>query len=215
MPLGTCVMRIADSVLLTCWPPAPLARNVSTFRSSGLISIDVVVFAEVGHDEDRGERGVAARVRVEGADADQPVHAVLRAQEAVGMRALHGDRGVLDAGLVARLLAHDLGLEAFALAPAEVHAHQHLGPVLGVDAARARGDRDDRVGAIVRAGQHPLELELAQALFSRPSTCPPSSAITEPSPSASAISSNSRESVSSRTHRVVATEGLLDARRAG
>src|SRR5262245_61715667 len=26
MPVGTCVRRTADSVLLTCWPPAPLER---------------------------------------------------------------------------------------------------------------------------------------------------------------------------------------------
>src|SRR6185295_14021327 len=31
-------MRMADSVLLTCWPPAPWARMVSIFRSSLLIS---------------------------------------------------------------------------------------------------------------------------------------------------------------------------------
>ena len=40
-PLGTWVMRIADSVLLTCWPPAPELRKVSTLRSAGLITISV------------------------------------------------------------------------------------------------------------------------------------------------------------------------------
>ena len=47
MPLGTCVMRIADSVRLTCWPPAPLVDDnvdveleetdirVDTYRASG------------------------------------------------------------------------------------------------------------------------------------------------------------------------------------
>ena len=35
-------MRMALSVLLTCWPPAPLARNVSTLRSASLISISIV-----------------------------------------------------------------------------------------------------------------------------------------------------------------------------
>src|SRR3546814_7454360 len=39
IPLGTWVMRIADSVLLTCWPPAPDERKASTLRSAGLISI--------------------------------------------------------------------------------------------------------------------------------------------------------------------------------
>ena len=32
-------MRIADSVLLTCWPPAPCERMVSILRSSALISM--------------------------------------------------------------------------------------------------------------------------------------------------------------------------------
>ena len=39
MPLGMCVMRIADSVLLTCWPPAPPERMVSILRSSSLIAM--------------------------------------------------------------------------------------------------------------------------------------------------------------------------------
>ena len=39
MPVGMWVIRIADSVLLTCWPPAPCDRMVSIFKSSGLISM--------------------------------------------------------------------------------------------------------------------------------------------------------------------------------
>src|SRR5699024_10109087 len=39
MLVGICVMRTAESVLLTCCPPAPLARYVSTRTSSGLTSI--------------------------------------------------------------------------------------------------------------------------------------------------------------------------------
>ena len=37
MPVGTWVMRIAESVVLACWPPALEARMVSTRMSSGLI----------------------------------------------------------------------------------------------------------------------------------------------------------------------------------
>ncbi len=33
MPLGMWVMRMAESVTFTCWPPAPLDRYVSTRRS--------------------------------------------------------------------------------------------------------------------------------------------------------------------------------------
>ena len=38
-PVGRWVMRMADSVLLMCWPPAPLERKVSIFRSFGSIRI--------------------------------------------------------------------------------------------------------------------------------------------------------------------------------
>ena len=38
MPVGRCVSRTAESVLLTCWPPAPLARIVSTFTSDSAMS---------------------------------------------------------------------------------------------------------------------------------------------------------------------------------
>ncbi|KAG1525030.1 hypothetical protein G6F51_014386 [Rhizopus arrhizus] len=38
-PVGKWVMRTAESVLLMCWPPAPLARNVSMRRSLGLMTI--------------------------------------------------------------------------------------------------------------------------------------------------------------------------------
>ena len=36
MPVGRCVMRTAESVLLMCWPPAPEARKVSMRSSAGL-----------------------------------------------------------------------------------------------------------------------------------------------------------------------------------
>ena len=48
-------------------------------------------------------------------------------------------------GLLAGLEVEDLGAEAVALGPAQVHAQQHLGPVAGVGAAGAGVDRDDGV----------------------------------------------------------------------
>src|SRR5919112_1602244 len=38
IPVGRCVILTAESVLLTCWPPAPEARYVSTLRSFSSIS---------------------------------------------------------------------------------------------------------------------------------------------------------------------------------
>ena len=45
--------------------------------------------------------------------------------------------------------------EAAALAPAEVHAQQHLGPVLRLEAAGAGVDLDDRVAGVVLAAEQP------------------------------------------------------------
>ena len=42
VPVGICVILTAESVLLICCPPAPLARYVSILKSSGLISISIV-----------------------------------------------------------------------------------------------------------------------------------------------------------------------------
>src|SRR5688572_59265 len=39
IPVGPCVRRTADSVLLTCWPPAPLERYTSILMSAGFRSI--------------------------------------------------------------------------------------------------------------------------------------------------------------------------------
>ena len=39
IPVGRWVSRTAESVLLTCWPPAPWLRNVSTRISSQSSSI--------------------------------------------------------------------------------------------------------------------------------------------------------------------------------
>ena len=91
------------------------------------------------------------------------MNAVFGAQKAVGVGARDRERDVFDARVVTWLEVDDLGLEALVLTPAEIHAHQHLGPVLGVDAARARADVDDGVRAILRAAEHARELDLAHA----------------------------------------------------
>ena len=144
MLVGRCVMRMAESVLLTCWPPAPLARKVSTRRSAGLISISMRV-VHLGIDEHAGEGGVAARVGVERRLAHQAVHAGLGAQRAVGVVAAHLERRALDAGDFAGRFFQHLDREAAPLAEAQVHALEHGGPVLRLGAAGAGLDVDEAV----------------------------------------------------------------------
>ena len=63
-----------------------------------------------------------------------------------------------------RLILQDLGLVSPAVAPAKVHAQQHLGPVLGLGAAGAGMKRDDGVPAVVSAAQQPPQLHVRQAV---------------------------------------------------
>ena len=108
MPVGRCVRRMALEVLLTCWPPAPLARKTSSRMSSSRISI-VDLLGDLGRDVDGGETGLPLAFGVEGADADQAVDARLALQIAVGHRPADGDRGAVDAGLFVVLAVEQLG----------------------------------------------------------------------------------------------------------
>ena len=112
-----------------------------------------VVVLQLRHDLDGGEGGLAAGIGVEGGHPDQPVDAVLTLQKAIGVLALDGDGGGLDAGLVAFFIVQDLVDKAVALGPAGVHAVEHLGPVLGLGAAGAGVELQDGIGVVVLAGE--------------------------------------------------------------
>src|SRR2546427_1699697 len=88
-----------------------------------------------------------------------PYTTLFRSQVPVGVRALDGEGGALEARALTGLVLEQLGAVAAALAPAEVHAEQHLGPVLGLEAAGAGMDLDDRVARVVLAAEELLQLE--------------------------------------------------------
>ena len=85
MPVGRCVMRMADSVLLTCWPPAPEARYVSMRRSAG-IEIDGLDFIGLGQDGHGHGRSVDAALRLGGRHALHAMHAGLEFEAREGAR---------------------------------------------------------------------------------------------------------------------------------
>ena len=113
----------------------------------GVVELDLDVVGDERRDVELGEGGVAPRLRVERRDPDEAVHAALGGEEPVGVLAAGDERGGLQAGLLplGRLL--HLGREAARLGPAQVHAQQHLGPVLRVGAAGAGAHGDDGVAA--------------------------------------------------------------------
>src|SRR5438270_8430157 len=96
---------------------------------------------------------------VERALADETVDAALGLEHSVGVLTLDGERGGLEARLLARARLDELGLEAAVGGPAQVHAEQDLGPVLCVRAAGAGVDRDDRVAGVVLAVEERVLLE--------------------------------------------------------
>ena len=85
--------------------------------------------------------------------------AALGLEQAVGVLAARREGRRLQARLLPRARLDQLGLEAAALGPAEVHAQEDLRPVLRVGAAGARVDRDDRVAAVVLAVEERILLE--------------------------------------------------------
>src|SRR3989475_1871281 len=116
------------------------------------------------HDRDRREARLPAARGVERRDPDEPVHARLALEGAVGVLARDLDRRGLDPRLVAGEEGDDLRPYTPALTPAKVHPEQHLRPILGLRAAGARMDREDRGLGVVGARHHDLQLELVEIL---------------------------------------------------
>ncbi len=93
------------------------------------------------------------------------MHAGLGAQPAVGVVALDLDGGALHARDFARLRVDDFGVEAARRGPLQIHAQQHLRPVLRLGAAGAGLDVEEGVVRVHLAAEHALELELAHVGF--------------------------------------------------
>ena len=144
---------------------AGAARTVDVHLDVGRVQVDLDVVVDFRRDEHRRERGVAAIAGIERRLAHQPMHAGLGAQPAIGVVALDLDGGALHARDFARLRIDDFGVEAARRRPLEIHAQQHLRPVLRLGAARARLDVEEGVVRIHLAAEHALEFELAHVGF--------------------------------------------------
>ena len=137
--------------------PAGAGRAVRVDAQVLGADLDLALVLGLRRRVDEREGGLAALLEVERRDAHQPMRSALGLQEAVGVVALDGDRHALEARLLARCLLDDLGAEAAALGPAQVHPQQHLGPVRGVGAADAGGDGEHGGTLVVRSGELRLE----------------------------------------------------------
>ena len=146
---------------------AGAGRAVGVDLQVVVLDLDVAGVLDDRRHLDAREARLAAVGGVERRQPHEPVHALLGAVEAVGVLARGAEGGRLDAGLLPRARLQQLDLEAAALGPAHHHPQHHLGPVLGVGAARAGVDGHERVAGVVLAGEQPLLLERGQALLDR------------------------------------------------
>jgi hypothetical protein len=134
------------------------ARAVGVDAEVLLVDLHLDVLRELRPHEHGRKRGVPAGGLVEGGDPNEPMHAGFSRHQAVGVVAGEGEGRALEARLVAGLVVDHLAPEPAALRPAQVHAQQHVGPVLRLGPPGARVDGHDRTLLIVLAPQDPLGL---------------------------------------------------------
>jgi hypothetical protein len=140
--------------------PAGAAAHERLHLDVVVLDVDLDLVGDLGNDVDGGERGLAAGVGVERADANQPVNAVLAPQVAVGVRPADREGDAADAGDFARSHVEFFEPVAPLFRPAGVHAVEHAGPVAGLGAAGPGLDGDDRRQRVRLLRHHRLEFKL-------------------------------------------------------
>src|SRR6266436_6345455 len=90
---------------------------------------------------------------VEGRNTHQPMNPNFTGQKAEGILAVYRERRRLQARFFARLVIIEHSLESLALRPTQIHAQQHVGPVLRLSAASPRMDGQDSVARVIFAGE--------------------------------------------------------------
>ena len=123
------------------------------------IDVDLDGVVHQRNDEHGGERGHTLSLRIERGDAHQAVHTVFALQVTVGEVSLHLDGDGLDARLVSFEQVGDLRLVSFRFAPAEVHSHEHIAPVLRFRSSGTRHDLQDSAHLILLLAEHVLQLQ--------------------------------------------------------
>ena len=198
MPVGTWVIRTAESVVLTLCPPGPLLRKTSMRRSfSSIVDVDLL---GLGQHQDAGRAGVHPALRLGDRHPLDAVHAALELQQAVRRLArlgralgLHRDGDGLVAAEVGLGGVEDLDLPAPLLGVPGVHAQQVAGEQRRLLAALAGLHLEDRVLVVGRVARH----QQAAAAAPRPRAGAPSSVSTSSANVGSSAASSRAASMSS------------------
>ena len=144
------------------------ARPVRVDAELALVELELGVVGQERRGDDLRERRVAAMGLVERREAHEPVLPPLGLEDPVCVLASDADGRRLQARLLPGRRLQQLGLETAVGRPAQIHAEQHFGEVLGVDPARGRVQREERVARLVLAGEERLLLEPVELVAERP-----------------------------------------------
>ena len=112
-----------------------------------------------GSDADGGEGGHAFALCVEWADADETVDSGLAFEVTEGVVALDLEGGAFDAGPFAVEDVGDGHAVVVGFGIADVHAHEHFGPVLSLDTTGTGIDGEDGIEVVALALKHVFEFE--------------------------------------------------------
>jgi hypothetical protein len=134
--------------------------DVLSALAAGAVGIDADVF---GLDDDldalvnfrryvhAGKRRMAALGLIERRNAHQAVHADFALEKSEGVLAIDREGRRLQPRLFAGLVVVEHGFKPLALGPAQIHAQQHIRPVLGLSAAGSGMNGDDGVACVIFA----------------------------------------------------------------
>ncbi len=227
MPLGRWVIRTAESVVLTPWPPGP-GRAVHV--DAQVVVVDLHLGGlHLGHHEHAGGRGVHPSLGLGDRHPLHPVDATLELEHAVGgvvriggtgCLHRHGDR--LVAAQVGLLGVEHLDLPATSLGELGVHPEQVAGEQRRLLAALAGLDLDQGVRGVVGVarGEQPGEPFLHLGELSRDRVRPRrrrpgSSAASSRAAARSAVSCLVRGQVAARSGSAPRSGGRRAARPPG
>ena len=123
------------------------------------VQVRGVVVGDLGGDINRGKTGLSLAFGVERADPYQPVHSHLTLEVAIGPGTANGDRGILDSRDIVVLPVEQFDVVVVFTGPRGIHPQQHLRPVIGIGAAVAGVEREDRIQGVVGAREKRCQLQ--------------------------------------------------------
>ncbi len=124
------------------------------------ININLNIVVDLWGHIHRRKRRMATIAGIEWRLAHQPMHTNLRAQPAKGILTTDLNRGTFNTRHITGRAFHQLSLKPFVVCPTQIHAQQHLSPVLRLSAARARLNFKIGVILVHLTAKHAPKLEL-------------------------------------------------------